>query len=51
MSFKAEFGIWHEGQLLYQVIEKSANILFFTKLRSLFPLEMELVDLKTKKKI
>ncbi|MEO0254439.1 MAG: hypothetical protein ABIN20_03330 [candidate division WOR-3 bacterium] len=51
LSFKAEFDVWCDKKLLYKVIEKSSdffrNILFFTKLRMAFPLEMEFMDFKT----
>ncbi|MFN3740552.1 MAG: hypothetical protein ACK4TF_07770 [Thermodesulfovibrionales bacterium] len=54
LSSKARFDVWQDGHLIYQITEDSSNFcrtLFgFTKLRMLFPLNVEIVDLRTYKR-
>lgn len=51
LSPKARFDVWQDGHVIYQIMEGSSNIcrtLFgFTKLRMGFPLNIQMVELRT----
>lgn len=53
LSLKARFDVWQDGHLIYEIREGSSNICRtlsgFTKFRMLFPLNIEIVEVRTGK--